>query len=151
MGLGKSVYEVWLQEMHPSDPSFEAFLRTIQGVQGASGKSGNGGGCCGCGCGDDCDVSDTIVQLVPPNKTVSLDFSEVLFEYWNDNILLYFDIDMPSGVFTYDDDTHILTFINGDASIKVISIAYSYFKSGNYLLVSPTVFVPSSSIESNNE
>ena len=72
---------------------------------------------------------------------MTFDFSDLIYEYWNDNIQMYMNLATPSGLFIMTDTS--LEFTNPSSSdIAVVSVAYSYFKSGNYILLSPTVFAP---------
>lgn len=144
--FGKSTYDIY-KELYPS-ATIEQFIAALQGVQGPrgyEGGSGSGGGGCGCGCGcDKCKISDTLNQFIPLNTQFTIDFEDLLYEVWNDNIIIYVDENIPSEITI---SGHILE-LQQAAYNRHLSVHYDFFDAtmGNYILITAKLYVPSDAI-----
>ncbi len=114
----------------------------MQGIQGPRGPEGGGGGCYNI-CNDDCKVHDTITQFVDSEDTITISFADMLFEIWNDNIRAYVNDKIPTGMTIEKQGTDVVIEFDAPSNCY-INIYYEYFDigMGNYILITPRVFVP---------
>lgn len=139
--LGLSTYAIY-QQVYPS-ATVQDFFAALQGIQGPRGPEGSGFGC-HTSCNDECKVRDTITQFVDSGDTITISFADMLFEIWNDNIRAYVNDKMPSSEMTIEKQGTDVVIEFTAPSNCYINIYYEYFdiSMGNYILITPHVFVP---------
>jgi hypothetical protein len=139
--IGLSTYAIY-QQVYPS-ATIQDFFAALQGMQGPMGPEG--GGNCGChnSCNDECKVHDTITQFVDSGDTITISFADMLFEIWNDNVKVYVNDRIPAEMTIERQGTDVVIEFTA-LSNCYINIYYEYFdiNMGNYVLITPRVFVP---------